>query len=422
MEKGTVLVVDDARDQADIASENIRRRRGYRTSSPLSLKDLLSAILFTTYEGVMIDVIWQEWTPSVLDDTLSKYKTIRDGIDFADFIFKLNPRLGRSIALYSSAVNLTGKGLDERIRSLPFKPKLIPTPFPIDRSETKGIMEPLLIEVEKAHRSNPLLQPTNFLDSLATDRSQAYKSITAEYSNWLDFQFDIIGDYSWALVCGPRVQTSAYGVPLNGKNASFNVGYLDKYPSTEELDQMAKRTKFFPFILWNTRKPEFVEAQFELAGDQLKNIPYSWRQFFAISVGRRCSDLYRQGYSNKVFGWCKNLDNYGKVEVAKQIHMSLRTEGESEVEGFNQESERHELPVILDVLMGRVDCFDDERKSAKVVMKSHNGEHFVECLSQARLARSNIRFVDTWFEYTVYRQPRGEVIADIQACDPEDDE
>src|SRR5215213_9942876 len=107
MERGTVLVVDDARDQAEIASDKIKTRRGYRTSSPKSLGDLLSALLFATYEGVMIDVLWREWAPSELDNTLSKYKKIRDGIDFADFIFGLNPRLGKSIALYSSAVNLT---------------------------------------------------------------------------------------------------------------------------------------------------------------------------------------------------------------------------------------------------------------------------------------------------------------------------
>jgi hypothetical protein len=415
-----VLVVDDLATQANIARDKIKDRPGYRPFSP-PIEDLLSSILFRTYEGAMIDVIWENPVPVLPDKVLDRYSQITDGIDFADFIFRLNPKLKQAIAIYSTAADLDERGLDQRIRNLPFKPKRIQTPFSYDHAHTKKLLAPLLNEVDRVHRSNPLLQPTDFLSQPLNARIQTYRAITLEYSNWLDFQFDVVGDYSWAMMCGADIEKKDYGMPLNGGNGGFNVSCWDRYPVAAELEQISKRTKFFPFMLWNTRKPEFIEAQFEYAGEQLRKIPEKWRHFFAISVAHRCADLYRDGHDGKVLKWCRDLDNYGRVEVAKQIHKSLRREDPASVERFGLTLEKHELPVIVDVLLGKVDSFDDERKSARIVMKTHHGEYFTESLSQTRLARSNIRFVDTWFEYTVYRQPKGEVVADIEPCDPEEE-
>lgn len=416
--KTDILVVDDIKEQGDIVKGHIKERRGYRAFSPESVKELRKSLLFSIYEGAMIDIVWNEWNPPL---RLRRYgKKIHDGIDFARFIYDLNPKMAEAIALYSSVADLRGGQLERRIKSLPFKPKVFSTPFPRRRDETKKQISPLLEDANKVRRLNPLLQSPEFVSLPLNSRLQTYKTVLAEYSRWADFNFETVGDYSSMVVCGSQVEKEMYGAPLNGRHDGFDIQSNDQYPSTANLAQVSKRQNFFPFPLWNTRKTEFLEPQFELAGPRLVKIPTKWRDFFGIAMARQCSNAYLDGKEGKVLGWCQELDEVGKVEVTKQIYKLLREKESFRLETFARGSEHHELPVIADILTGKVDSIDRRKATAKVVLWTHDGASFTERFKLERLERSNVKFVDTWFEYTVYQQPRGEVVANIEPFDPDE--
>ncbi len=421
--KADILVVDDLKKQGDIVTGHIKERRGYRVFSPESLSDLIMNLPFVIYEGVLIDVVWEEWKPPV---KLKNYKKkIHDGIDFARFIFDINPKLAQAIALYSSVAQLGDPSMKQRIKSLPFVPKLISTPFSWKRTEAKKEINPLLDEASKVHRFNPLIQSPELSGRPINTRFQVYKSVVAEYSKWTDFSFETIGDYAWAVICGSNMEKDYYGMPLNGGHNGFDIKHNDHYPSAVTLSQLSKRRHLFPFILWNTRKPEFLDAQFELAGPQLTKIPEQWRSFFGIAMARQCPYAYLGGQDHKVLKWCRELDEYGRIEVPKQIYKLLRQEDPSHIEKFARRCEAQELPVIADVLTGKVESINREHKDedkwwAKVVMWTHGGDSFIETFNLKRLSDSNINFPDTRFEYTVYQRPRGEVTALIEPCDPDE--
>lgn len=417
--KGDILVVDDLKRQGDIISGHIKERRGYRAILPESVKELVQSILFAIYEGAMIDVVWgKEWSPL----KLKSYKwKIQDGVDFARFIFDLNPKMAESIALYSTVADLNEPDLNHKIERLPFKPKLIPTPLPWNRVQAQKKIDPLLAEASKVRKANPLLQPPEFIDLPLNDRILTYKSIYSEYSKWIDFHFDTIGDYSWGVMCGAMVEKGLYGMPINGGNYGYPVEALAQYPDEKTLKSLSKKRDFFPFIFWNARKPELLGPQFEMAGPGLSKIPDKWRSFFSIAMARQCSKAYIGGQERQVLDWCRELNEVGKVEITKQIYKLLRRESpRADVEKFAQMAETRELPVIADILLGKVDHIDREKGLARVAMRTHDDDAFVEVMKLERLERANVRFVDTWFEYTVYQLPRGEVVANIEPVDPEE--
>jgi hypothetical protein len=406
-----ILVVDDIAAQGEIVEGHINERTGYQGVSAMSIPKLVQSMLFGVYEGAMIDVIWDKWhDPVKLGD-----KEIEDGIDLAEVLFDVNPRLEDSIALYSSAADLR-EPFTSKIRRLPFKPKFIRTPFPVDRDVTQKKLDPVLDEAKKVHKSDPLLQSPQLVDEPLNKRIYAYKSVCAEYSKFLDFHFNNVGDYAFAVFCGPRADKDLYGKAVNGHHNGFGIKANDKYPSEERLTEISKETGFFPFPFWNIRELDFLERQFELAGERLSNVPEKWRSLFGIAIAKPCAEAYRAGNEDKVLGWCKQLDEVGKLEACKQIYRLLRAEATPDLAAFANRTEQHELPVIIDVLTGTTHSIDPDEQSATVVMETHDGNRFPETMRLERLERSCIKFIETEFEYTVYRLPRGEVTANIELC------
>jgi len=406
-----ILVVDDIASQGEIVEGHINERTGYQGVSAMSVPQLVQKMIFGVYEGAMIDVIWDRWHhPIKLGD-----KEIEDGIDLAEVIFEVNPRLEDSIALYSSAAGL-GEPFTTKIRRLPFKPKFISTPFPRDRSVTQEKLDPVLNEAKKVYKSDPLLQSRELVDEPLNRRIHAYKSVCAEYSNFLDFHFSNVGDYAFAVFSGPRADRHLYGKALNGHHNGFGIQANDDYPSEERLTQISKETEFFPFPFWNIPHLAFLEGQFDLAGKRLEKVPEKWCSLFGIAVAKPCAQAYRDGNEDKVIDWCKRLDPVGQLEACKQIFRLLRAEARAELEAFADRAERNDLPVIIDVLTGTTHSIDPEEQSASVVMETHDGKRFPETMRLERLERSGIKFIETEFEYTVYRLPRGEVTANIERC------
>ena len=407
-----ILVVDDIKTQGEIVEGHINERTGYQGVSAMSIPELVQKMLFGVYEGAMIDVIWDRWhDPIRLGD-----KEIEDGIDLAEVLFDVNPRLEDSIALYSSAADLR-EPFASKMRRLPFKPKFIRTPFPVDRDVTQQKLDPVLDEAKKIYKSDPLRQSPQLVDEPLNKRIHAYKSVCCEYSKFLDFHFNSVGDYAFAVFCGSRADKNLYGKAVNGHHNGFGIQANDKYPSEETLTQISKDKGFFPFPFWNMRELAFLERQFDLAGTRLVNVPEKWRSLFGIAVAKPCAQAYRAGNEDKVLDWCKRLDQVGQLETCKQIYRLLRSsESKSELEAFAERTDKQELPVIIDVLTGTTHSIDPEEQSAAVVMETHDGERFPETMRLERLERSCIKFIETEFEYTVYRLPRGEVTANIEPC------
>jgi hypothetical protein len=208
-------------------------------------------------------------------------------------------------------------------------------------------------------------------------------------------------------------------VSLSGGKDDYGVNASEPYPAGGALEHLSKKRNSFPFIFWNARKPEFIKTQFELAGPGLRHIPRMWRSFFGIAMAQPCSLAYLGGDEVKVLDYCMDLDEVGKVEVVKQIYKLLRKESPAGVERLAQMAAARELPVIADSLMGEVASIDRANSSAKVIIRTFEGDAFVEVMRLERLEEAGVRFVGKAFEYTVYQQHRGQVAAAIEPCDDE---
>ena len=420
--KAEILLVDDVRAQGEMVTKRIGQPARYEISSPESLEKLRESIIFKLYEAVLIDVVWNgdNWrTPIVLG---SHQREIYDGIDFARFIFELTPKIARAIALYSSIVDLDDAQTQNRIDELPYTPKIINKPLPVDREQAVAKFGPLLEEANYVHNDNPLLKRPSFAGEPLTERLRVYKSINAAYSKWIDFNFESTREYSWVVVSGLNVQKNCYGMPLNGGPNHYGIVPLETYPSEHVLNQISHETDFFPFMFWNARKIDFLEALFETAGVQLVNIPAKWRSFFGIAVARQCANAYLGGKEEKVLDWCGQLDEVGKVEVAKRIYKTLYANSRTSLPRFADASKRNELPVIEDVLVGKVDKIDRNSGLAKLTLRTLADECFIETIPLARLLEAGIEFEHTWFEYSVYRQSRGQLTPLIERIDPDEED
>jgi hypothetical protein len=421
--KAEILLVDDVQAQGEMVKDRIGQPAYYEIHSPESLEELRESIIFKIYEAALIDVVWQgeNWnTPFVLG---SNREIIRDGIDFAKFVFELTPRMAGAVALYSSIVNLGDPEVRNRIENLPYPPKEISKPLPVKDADIAAKFGPFIDEVNDVHRDNPLLKRPSFASEPLPARLRAFKAITSMYSKWMDFSFDSTRDYSWAVVSGLNVQKDFCGLPLNGGINRYGIVPLDRYPTEQTLKEIADRTGFFPFIFWNARRVDFLEPLFESAGVQLTNIPPTWRSFFGIAVSRQCANAYLAGREEQVLEWCGRLDDeVGKVEVAKRIYKTLRANSPNSLSRFAEDCKKRELPVIEDVLVGKVDRIDRDSGLAKLALRTLDDESFVETIPLIRLTKAGIEFEHTWFEYSVYQQPRGQVTSLIEPIDPEEDD
>jgi hypothetical protein len=274
----------------------------------------------------------------------------------------------------------------------------------------------LLEKAGKVRTANPLLQPTDFARMSPGNRLQTYKSVYFNSAKWMDCNFSTVGDYAWVVVCGHSVEKDSYGISLNGgRSDDFGIQSIDKYPDLKTLKAISKRRNYFPFILWNTRKPEFIEQQFKQAGEQLVNIPRTWRSFFGVAMAQQCARVYVDYRERRVLNWCRELDETGKFEVTKQIYKRLLGQTSSYISEFKRAVRRVELPQIVDILEAKVEDINEKESKALVVLQSaHGGAPFNELFDLKILKQANIEFTDQRFDYTVYQQPGGNIVVNIE--------
>lgn len=417
--KAEIAIVEDRKagrdDFKDMADDLAGERGPYSVNVPPSFDELQRLFLFRNLDGFLIDVNLRQWDLSKrVIKRIRGVNPIRDGIDIAHLAFNLFGKAKDAICIYSSEVDLEEPWWKQRLESLPFSPT-VGTKLSSYR-EAEEYFKLLLEKAGKVRMANPLLQPPNFARMSPKDRLQAYRSIHFNSAKWRDCNFSTVGDYAWMVVCGHSVEKDSYGSPLNGaRGDEFGIKPMDKYPDLKALNAISKRHNSFPFILWNTRKPEFLEQQFKQAGEKLMNIPPIWRSFFGIAMARPCAKAYVDDREHRVLKWCRALEDTGKIEVTKRIYKRLLGQTSSNLSEFKRAVQRFELPQIVDVLEAKIEDIDEKESNALVVLQSaHGGAPFKETFDLKILRQANIKLVDQRFDYTVYQQPWGDSAVNIE--------
>jgi hypothetical protein len=424
--KAKILLVDDNALGRDEISDLIAQDFGYPIHSPNSLKGVREAITFEIFDSLLVDV-----DLSRFDDIGSKIdsKTIDDGTDLADFYSDLHEiTSGR---LYSSHLKLPGspfdfkiKKLNQKINKSSFPFTALPKPLPRDMDQIKELFKPLLEEAEKVRRSNPLLRPlSDYDDRQLSARLRAYKKVLQLHSSWFHYNFQSVGDASWGVICGRSVDRRYYGQPLKDKGApasEFDIHTSDKYPTKEELSGLGLERDAFPFVIWNTRRWEFIEQQFQNAGPRLANIPDYLQDFFGICMVPCCVNAFEQKGPDQTIEWCKQLTTPAQIEISKKIYRKLyRTDA---MKAFVDSWKTAGLPSIIEIYDARVDSIETVRASEQIawVELRNIGDYraiAMEPFDLNKLRGNDIDHESQRFEYTVYQLSNNDVAMNIDPVD-----
>ncbi len=421
MTDAVIGIIDDYKlartDLKDMADDLQSADENPSVQVPETFSDTERLFLFNIIDGLLIDVNLRMWDLSKrLIRRVKGVGPIHDGIDIANLAFKLFKRAKDAIYIYSSEVDLNEPKYVRKLDRLPFIPNVPFSKLNDYQVIKQKYFRPLFDQAIKVRSANPLFQLPDFAKMAPSHRVHAFKSIYFSSANWLDCHFDAVGDYAWVVICGHKVELDSYGDLLHGgRSRGFRIKTLKKYFDLKNLKAIGKRRKYFPFILWNARKPEFIEQQFQQAGPRLINIPDPWRSFFGVAMARPCAQAFIEGGDRRVLGWCQQLDEVGKVEVTKVIHKMLVYNNSNQLSDFRRITKQLELPQIIDILEGKVEEINEKESKAIVTMRSSKGgSPFSESFDLKMLQHANIRFLAQRFDYTVYRQPLGDIAVNVE--------
>jgi len=425
MNDAVIGIIEDraiARTDLKNMDDDLKSEQGnHSTEIPDSFNETERLFLFNNLDGLLIDFNLALWDLSKhLIKRVKEVGPVRDGIDLAHLAFRLFKKAKDAIYIYSSEADLKDPRYLKKLDELPFTPRTLSK---LERYEDIKQEYRILIEkAEKVRSANPLFQLPDFADKTSINhRIHAFKSIYFNSAAWLDCHFDAVGDHSWVVLGGHQVEMDAYGDILEGgRSRGFNIKGLKKYFDINYLKELARRRRYFPFMLWNTRKPEFVEQQFKLAGPRLVHIPDVFRSFFGVSMARPCARLFVEERDPRALLWCKELDEIGKVEVTKVIYKTMlgKTSG---MEDFQSLAQQLELPQIVDILEGTV--LEVNEKESRAVVQLEPGRSrapFNEVFDLNLLKQGHVQFTAQRFDYTVYKQPRGDISVNVEPIYDED--
>ncbi|HJP93603.1 MAG TPA: response regulator [Pyrinomonadaceae bacterium] len=423
-EKAKILIVDDHAHERDAYTHLIEQRFNYAVCSPPSFDALKEAITFEIFDSVLVDVDLDEWNvPAKIDGTI-----IEDGTDIARFYFDLHKiKSGR---LYSTHVKFPAPRFGGKIKRLLRKIEesqvdftSMPKTTSLDIKEIEEEFKPVLEGAERVYKSNPLFRPISYYSGgHRAKRLRAYKTIGNLHSNWLNFNFESVGDCAWGVICGRSSERDYYSKSLVGderKESQFVIGTRENYPTRDELNAIAEQRGALPFVVWNTRKLGFVERQFNLAGPLLTNVPDYLRDFFGIAMARSCIQAYESGRRDWAIEWCQQLTFPAQVEIAKAIFRNVRGKSSEEADLTNFVREAN-LPQIVEVYDCRVDGIEDaedgQEQIAWVELRLANDYRAIsmEPFDLKQLQNNDIDHDSQKFEYVVYRLTNDDVAMSIE--------
>lgn len=425
--KAKILIVDDHPMVRETISDLIEKRFQYEVCSPESFKKLKEALTFEVFDSVLVDVDLARWdVPDNIDG-----KRIEDGTDVADFYSDLHETTAGS--LYSTHVRPSDSGFatrfDRKIRNLRQKIKdssfefiELPKALSLNMEEIEGRFKPFLEAAEEVYKSNPLLKPPSYYDKYAR-YLRAYKKVCRLHANFLSYNFQSVGDCAWGVICGRGPVRRLYGTPLDGdpgRLREFEIEPRGAYPSKEELEAVSKERNAFPFVVWNTRKAEFLERQMRLAGPRLADIPDHLQDFFGLAVAPAFVRAYTEGRRGQVIEWCKWLSPTAQFEILKLIYKELY--GTPPLEDFLESCRAARLPRVVEVYDARVDDIESEGEGEReesvawVELREIGGYTAVamEPFDLRQLQNNGVDHESQRFDYAVFQLPDEKVVMSIE--------
>jgi len=409
MSEPSILVADADEKLGRVLKRLIETEYGYQVSLPRSFDDLKECLAFQTFDSAIIDLDLSKWgRPYRING-----HSIQNGRSLADLFRLLHA--GPTVCLYGTkakfeelGINPNESGGSDEVRiTIPFPPSMEGIKARL-KPALDPALKPVLKAVRSVHRANPLFQPLGNPKHMRMEQFlRAYKRACSLNSEWLNFNFEIVGDLSWSVVCGGSIERNWYGSPLNGhghKYAEFGVKPRKKYPGDRERERIANSRKSYPFFFWNTRDVQFLIRQFKIAGPGLSHLPEGLRNNFGIDVARPCANAYVADMRDQVIQWCKRLTHVGQLETVSQILKKLYYHRPGWIKDFLGRCREAELPVPIEIYKGRLESIEKDRETGWVALTKWDESRapLMEPFDLKILQQNGIEREDQSFEYTVY--------------------
>jgi hypothetical protein len=403
-----VVVEDEEKNRAKLERMLQRQPIGFDVRAPRSLEGTINQLLLERSDGGMFDIRLDRWgigksKPAFRVNGLE----IRNGIDIANFFREINE--DAPVGFHSSY--LGDEDVREEIGRLRFKPYEIPKPPPPDIKEFESELKDFRRDMINANKSNPLVSVTaqKYRTLTPNEQFRLYKMAFKRNRRWIDTMIKVWGDFTWVALLDGEVYWAGNGHKLR-RVAGLKI--RERYPTEAEIKGVAAKATNPFFIFWNT-KADMLDKVFKQAGPWLANIPACARSFFGLSVARALADLYLAGERQKALTWCAELDDIGKLEVAKSVFKLLR-KSKSAVQRFERDFAEEGLPVVAEVFKAEVMKIEGRHTAWVELRKWGGGRAVPEPFDLGRLQRCGVKYKDQMFEYTVYEGMRGDVATNVE--------
>jgi hypothetical protein len=410
LKEAKILVVDDFKEGREAIANFFEQDMGYQVYSPGSPEELEEAITFHVFDSVLADAdLSHHWEmPEEIIDS-----KVRNGADVAVRYLRLHKMSPGCV--YSTHVKLRGPEYDRIFKDIGVDLDMvfIPKLDSLDFEENKTKFTPFLLKTQDYYRSNPLFQHPSYADEPPAVQLHVYRRVYQMHAEWINLNLKLVGDCSWGVICGRDAQRDCYGRSLNGGTALFKVVKRPTYPTREEFKVIADREESFPFVFWNTRKPEFLRLQFEQAGPGLEHIPVYLHNFFGVAMSRPLADAYDAGERDEALGLCRRLNHTGQVETVKQIYRRARG-NDARVGDLRARCREAGLPRVVESYQARVGGIEGQVAFVEIRDWGSDRARSLERFDAEKLRKLGITRKNQVFEYLVYELPNGNPSMDIE--------
>lgn len=404
MENGRIIVVDDQNEAREIVLEMFKRLR-FPAIAPQSFQELEQLLAFEYFEGTFFDLLLDNWKRGKIYD-----RKIEDGEQIAKLYKRIHSLYSISIYSATSAINTNKFENDFFYYS---------KPFPLNNEKKVELLTPFLRKTRNARLNSYLyLSFDKYTKMSLIERLRHYKKLHKQNAKWLNMNFEYVGDHSWSIVCGPKIEKK-YGEILVKKKITKDVPDLEispVYPTPQGINKLGKKRNNSAFICWNVRDIEHIPKQINKAGKHLRAIPKHLHDYFSISLADSCGDAYLEG-EKKSISWCENLTNIGKFEFAKYVFKKIIET--KDPFNFNKLIRKTSIPQIAEIYKGQILEINANRQFAWVRlenMESGNPE-IDEQFDLNRLRINGIKYEGQEFEYTVYENSSNDVSSNFEPLD-----
>lgn len=404
MENGRIIIADD-KDEAREIILGMFRRLNFQAVAPRSFEELKKLLAFEYFEGTFFDYLLDQWEQGRIYN-----RKIEDGEQIAKLYKRIHSLY--SISIYSATSPL----ITNRIENDFF---YYNKPFPLSKEKKEKLLAPFLRKTKNARRNSYLyLSPDKNTKMSLMERLRHYKKLHKQNVKWFNMNFEFVSDYSWLIVCGPKIEKK-YGetlVDLKNRENNPELEILPSYPTLKGINKLSRERNNSAFICWNVRKTEHIPKQINKAGKYLKNIPTYLHDYFSISLANSCGDAYLEG-EKKSISWCENLTNIGVFEFAKHVFKKIIEK--KDPYNFNKLVSRTKIPQIAEIYKGQVLEINNNQQFAWIRFENlQSGKpNLHEQFDLSRLKQHGIKYEGQEFEYTIYENSSNDVSSNFELID-----